>query len=699
MTRWVLGRDGRAQLAALAQRRALLVLDFDGTLAPIVPNRERATLPVKTRRLLARVAASYPVVVVSGRARADVAARLDGLPIRGVVGNHGAEDADGSPAAPPRVRRWLSQLERELAGVPGVEIEDKVQSLSVHYRRAPKRAAAWRAIVAAVDDLPGVRRVEGHAVVNVVPKGAPDKGTAVRRWRRRLGASAVIYVGDDVTDEDAFALAGPRFLAVRVGASRRTHASFHLREQGEIDELLGELLRLRQPERSPRRRLPLAALGALLALSACRKQTPELVHEEPAAPPATPPPAPPPEKTEVAPRGPQNVLLITIDSLRADVPWAGYPRNTLPRIDAFRREHCVSYVNGYALSSYTAKSIVPALVGEYPSAMPRDGHFFTRYPSKTNLFVSERAQAAGHRTFSAHAHGYFLPTFNTHQGFDEHRTLPDGVDLKAVTSVTSEPLTKLATEMLGQARNTNLGPDKRFFAYVHYMDPHHTYEQHAGFERFGRQARDLYDHELLFTDHWVGELLDFVKRQPWFGQTAVIISSDHGESFGEREHNRHGHELWESVVRVPWLLCLPGAKPRIEASVRRSHIDLAPTIADLMRLPAGPPFRGASLLPEVLGEKAAEKRRVVIDQPRADLMDRRRAVIDGDWKIVAFGDDKAFMLFDLAKDPWEATELSRAEPEKLEEMKRVYAEESAKIPLVEVARGPDLKGAPPGRRW
>lgn len=698
MTRHLFGKEGRARLAELAARRPVIALDFDGTLCPIVAERERARMPASTRRLLAAVARLYPVVVVSGRARADVAGRLRGLPLAGIVGNHGAEE-DGTPA-PSSVRRWLARLERELAELPGVELEDKGASLAVHYRRAPRPTAAWRAIVAAVDRLPGVRRVEGHAVVNVVPERAPHKGSAVSSWRRRLGADSVLYVGDDVTDEDAFALSGPRFLAVRVGASRSTRASHHLKQQPEIDALLAELVRLRTAPRRAAPALPLVALAASLALPACRRETPAPTRAEPSAPPVASASAGP-ALADAAPeaRAPLNVVLIFIDSLRADVSWTGYPRQTTPRIDAFRRDHCVAYANGYSLSSYTAKSVVPALVGEYPSAMERDAYFFTRYPDAKNLFVSERAQAAGHRTLSTQAHGYFLPTFLTHQGFDVSRTLPGGVDLKEVVSVTSEPLTKLAMEELEKPENTAPGGDKRFFAFAHYMDPHHTYEPHPGFERYGLKPRDLYDHEVLYTDHWVGELLEFLKRQAWWRQTAVIISSDHGESFGERDHNRHGHELWESVIRVPWLLCVPGAEPRLVEDVRRSHIDLAPTIADLMGLPAEPAFRGQSLVPEVLGDRPAEKRRVIADQPRADLMDRRRAVIDGDWKIVAFGDDKAFMLFDLASDPWEKEDLSAKNPDKLAEMKKIYEEESAKIPLVEVLPGPDLKGAPARRRW
>lgn len=438
---------------------------------------------------------------------------------------------------------------------------------------------------------------------------------------------------------------------------------------------------------------------ALVALAlGCEKERAQPTDREAAPPPVAPPPVSASAAPEPPPRS-YNVLLIMVDSLRADMPWAGYPRDIAPNLDAFRKKRCVTYQHGYALSSYTAKSVAPALVGEYPSAMVRDGWFFTRYPDDKTLFVSERAKGAGHRTFAGMAHGYFLPSFGMNQGFDEWKMLPEGVDLKEVTSVTSEPLTKLAMQMLGAKENTQPGEGKRFFAYFHYMDPHHTYERHRDHPFYGLKLRDLYDNEVHYTDEWLGKLFDFVEKQPWFGDTAVIITADHGEGFGERKHFRHGFELWESIIKVPLLFCVPGVAPRTIEGVRRSHIDLAPTIADLLRLPDKPAFRGQSLLSEISGAKKPEPRRVVADQPRADLMDRRRAVIDGDWKIVSFGDDATFTLFDLAKDPWEENDLATAQPAELERMKRVYEEESKKIPLVETLPGPPLKGAPARRRW
>jgi len=417
------------------------------------------------------------------------------------------------------------------------------------------------------------------------------------------------------------------------------------------------------------------------------------------APAEAPAPAPAPsaigaDKAEA--RRPYNVLLVMIDSLRADMPWTGYERAIAPWLTSAQKS-CVTYTQGYALSSYTAKSVAPALVGEYPSAMKRDGLFFTTYPDEHNLFVSERVKKAGHRTLAGHAHGYFLPALGNNQGFDDYQLIKGGVDIRAVTSVTSDKLSALAKQMLADPKNVALRPGQRFFAYFHYLDPHHTYVKHDGHPDFGPKARDLYDNEVHYTDQRLGELIDWTREQPWSKDTALVITSDHGEGFGENNHFRHAYELWESLVKVPMIFCVPGAKPR-RLEVRRSHIDLAPTLADLMGVRADPPFRGHSLVPEIFGA-AVPARRIVVDLPRSDLMDRRRGVIEKDDKIIAFGDDRVFRLYDLAKDPWEKTDLSKTYPERLERMKAIYLEESRKIPVVEVVGGAPLLGAPAGQRW
>ena len=105
------------------------------------------------------------------------------------------------------------------------------------------------------------------------------------------------------------------------------------------------------------------------------------------------------------------------------------------------------------------------------------------------------------------------------------------------------------------------------------------------------------------------------------------------------------------------------------------------------------------MLPEVYGGPI-EPRVIVADLARSDLMDRRRAVIDKTgYKLIGFGDDRSFQLYNLERDPNEEHDVSQTEPEQLERMKQVYNETSATIPVVPVVGGAALKGAPPGQRY
>lgn len=252
---------------ALAADGTLVVLDFDGTLAPIVERRDAARLTRRSRRALSALAASLPVAVLSGRAVSDVAARLDGVPVRWVIGSHGAEwpgDGGRHRAWRAQVARWRGAVGARLAGRPGIEIEDKGLSLAVHYRAATSAGAARRAVERAVADLPGARAIAGKRVVNLVPADAGDKGTALRRLVREAGAARLLFVGDDVTDEAAFAAdVGVPSVMARVGRSRTSRATHFLGRRADVDELLERLAWLAGP-RPAGARGPGDALGPVL---------------------------------------------------------------------------------------------------------------------------------------------------------------------------------------------------------------------------------------------------------------------------------------------------------------------------------------------------------------------------------------------------------------------------------------------------
>jgi arylsulfatase A-like enzyme len=147
------------------------------------------------------------------------------------------------------------------------------------------------------------------------------------------------------------------------------------------------------------------------------------------------------------------------------------------------------------------------------------------------------------------------------------------------------------------------------------------------------------------------------------------------------------------------LFFLPHAAPRV-LDVPRSHIDLAPTILELMGAPADPELRGKSLVAELYGGEATP-RPVLVDLPRDNLQDRRRAVIDGDDKLIARGDDvdSRWLLYDLAKDPRERKNLANLDPVRFRRMRRLYTKLWSAIPTRDVRGDVVLKNAPEGRRW
>ena len=240
--------EGVACLDAVLVTKPLLAFDIDGTLAPIVNRPEDARLPDDVQRCLAVLARHNDVAIITGRSVSDARHMFTFEP-RYLIGNHGAEGMpawrERSAAFAQTVRGWRAALEA-CGGLAdsGVTIEDKRYSLSLHYRRAPDRDAACRAIGACIDTLvPPARIIDGKAVVNALPRDAPDKGDALRALIGEARCANVLYVGDDDTDEAVFGLHLPSVLTVRVEAAPGSDATLFLRDQAEVLTLLQHIVR------------------------------------------------------------------------------------------------------------------------------------------------------------------------------------------------------------------------------------------------------------------------------------------------------------------------------------------------------------------------------------------------------------------------------------------------------------------------
>jgi trehalose 6-phosphate phosphatase len=208
--------------AAVARRPRGLFTDLDGTLSPIAPTPEAAALLPGVRELLQGACAAFDLVaVISGRAALD-ARRLVGLPDLLYVGNHGMDFLDPHAPAEESAVRVLPEAQRQmaaiadalahvepdlLAGFPGLRVEHKGVSASIHYRNTSDPAAAEAGILAALATAPSAGELNvtrGKMVIELRPPIHADKGTAVLTLVRDNHLAGAAYLGDDHTDLDAF---------------------------------------------------------------------------------------------------------------------------------------------------------------------------------------------------------------------------------------------------------------------------------------------------------------------------------------------------------------------------------------------------------------------------------------------------------------------------------------------------------------
>lgn len=240
----------------------LIMLDYDGTLSPIVQRPSEATVAEGTLELLERLSdlPGTAVAIISGRAIDDLRTRIL---CGGIVlfGNHGLECFGLFPTMPSsgeELREKMASLEvsleRALSRFSGVLIENKGPIISVHYRQAVDEGEIRRAAIDAASGTEGLRIVEGKKVLEFRPDLPVNKGTAVRamvqQMKDRCGKPPLaLYAGDDTTDEDAFAQLDDG-VTILVGDERTTRARYRLDGPSDLRRFL-EILEQRRSELFP----------------------------------------------------------------------------------------------------------------------------------------------------------------------------------------------------------------------------------------------------------------------------------------------------------------------------------------------------------------------------------------------------------------------------------------------------------------
>ncbi len=377
-----------------------------------------------------------------------------------------------------------------------------------------------------------------------------------------------------------------------------------------------------------------------------------------------------------------NVLLIILDAARAQEFGAyGYSRPTTPEIDRIASEGVV-FDRAYTPAVYTLAAMSSLWTSQYPDRHHSEVSFSARLP-KDRLTLAELLSAQGIHTAGFVANAVAGKGFGFDRGFVEFQ------ELFRTLGSRGDVFRRALPPWLAANR------DRRFFAYLHFREPHFPYDPEPPFDtRFGPDGpipkaargdaaffRDvnqgrrpfseaerehlvrLFDGNLAFADQEVGALRRAMEAEGLWEKSVVIVAADHGEELFERGWIGHNVHLFEPSVRVPLIIRFPkGAGPagrRISALT--DLLDVAPTIADVLgaRGKGGSDraFQGRSLLPVIAGApgKAAVLSRTVWDRPRYALRDER-------YKFFYETRTGEEQLYDLETDPGETRDVGPAEP-------------------------------------
>ncbi len=410
-----------------------------------------------------------------------------------------------------------------------------------------------------------------------------------------------------------------------------------------------------------------------------------------------------------------GVLLIVVDTLRADaLGCGGYYADASPKIDRLAQRG-ILFERFYSASPWTLPSFGSILTGFSPSihkaGKTRKRNTGEGLTSLNRKLLTIPEMLPEHRSYGLVNNTHLNPKFGMADGYEEY------IHNRAGYSgyVNARKTADRAWDMLSSQ------VDGKFFMLLHFFDPHVPYRPPKAFERkhaagdkgtidnLSYQSfsalhkykyiptgpeiaylRGLYDGEVTYVDHQIGKLVAKISKSELLKNTWVIITSDHGEEFYEHGYFEHGHTYTNEVTQVPFILVPPKGHPlgkgqRVSTTSR--HIDIAPTILDLLDATAPYPIEGKSVASLISGEETKDRECFMEYNLRVS---QKRALFDGKRKVIVpkKKPSRAWM-FDLHTDPMEQQRLSKKKT--LRKMKRRLTDYSAAIRAMTPAHDVEAK--------
>ena len=293
----------------------------------------------------------------------------------------------------------------------------------------------------------------------------------------------------------------------------------------------------------------------------------------------------------------KNVLLITIDTLRADrLSCYSSQHVQTPNLDSLA-ERGVQFSRAFASTSTTLPSHANILLGVSPlyHGVHDNLHFVVR---GEYLSLAEHLKADGYAT-AAFVGAYPLdPRFGLDQGFDIYNA-----DYSRGFDRNLSSLERRADDVVDSALDAFKTMSSPWFVWIHLYDPHLPYDPPEPYK--SRFKKSLYDGEVAYVDSVFGKLLGFLEKQRLYEETMIVLTADHGESLGQHGEMSHGFFAYNTTIWVPLIIDFPGLKTK-KVHQNVSHLDIFPTVCDFVGVKKPPHLHGISLLPVMKGAELSE---------------------------------------------------------------------------------------------
>jgi arylsulfatase A-like enzyme len=307
--------------------------------------------------------------------------------------------------------------------------------------------------------------------------------------------------------------------------------------------------------------------------------------------------------TGVSPEGIRHIILISIDTCRADyLSCYGYPRKSTANIDVIAEEGII-FRNALTPIPLTLPAHGSMLTGTYPLHHGVHDNL-DHVLGETNVTIAEILHEHGYTTGAIVSSFILDAQFGVSQGFDSYNDrFEEPIGLREDRERRGEEASRFACSYLEEHRN------EPFFLFLHYFDPHTDYEPPEPFA--SEYADNLYAGEIAYTDYCIGQVIDKLKSLDLYDSSLIIIVGDHGEGLGEHGEAEHGYYIYQCTARVPFIIKPPGCRKPRKINNIVSLVDVVPTILGYLGVEIPAYIQGKDLSGYSAGKIAADKERYV----------------------------------------------------------------------------------------